>query len=101
MLRTLGVLSLLPLLLLAGPANAATKEQKMATCKFGADDQKLAGAKRNRFIANCMANRNDKRGPVPMKPVKKSKAKKPATPKPMQAAPTAPPPADTMAPAPK
>ncbi len=106
MLRTLGVLSLLPLLLLAGPANAATKEQKMETCKFGADDQKLAGAKRKKFIANCMANRNDKRGPVPMKPAKKPMAKKPmakkpAAPKPMQAAPTAPPPPDTMAPAPK
>ena len=95
MLRILGVLSLLPLLLLAGPANAATKEQKMETCKFGADDQKLAGAKRTRFIANCMANRNDKRGPTP-KP-KKPKAKKPAA-APMQAAPTAPPPPATAAP---
>ncbi|MGH6665723.1 MAG: hypothetical protein ACREB2_12605 [Pseudolabrys sp.] len=102
MLRILGVLSLLPLLLLAGPANAATKEQKMETCKFGADDQKLTDAKRKRFIINCMANRNDKRGPVPMKPVKKKPmAKKPAAPKPMQAAPTASPPPDTMAPAPK
>lgn len=96
MLRTLGVLSLLPLLLLAGPANAATKEQKMETCKFGADDQKLAGAKRKSFIANCMANRNDKRGPVPKKPARKPMAKKPAA-APMQA-PTAPPPPDTAAP---
>ncbi len=101
MLRTLGVLSLLPLLLLASPANAATKEQKMETCKFGADDQKLEGAKRNRFIANCMANRNDKRGPTLKPAAKKPMAKKPAAPKPMQASPTAPPPPDTMAPAPK
>jgi hypothetical protein len=91
MLRTLGVLSLLPLLLLASPANAATKEQKMETCKFGADDQKLAGAKRKRFIANCMANRNDKRGPTLKPAAKKPMAKKPS-------APTAPPPADTAAP---
>ena len=98
MLRTLGVLSLLPLLLLVGPANAATKEQKMETCKFGADDQKLAGAKRKRFIANCMANRNDKRGPAGKPSAKKPMAKKPAGPKPMQAAPTAPPPPDTAAP---
>ena len=56
-------MSLLPLLLLASPASAATNEQKMETCKFGADDQKLAGAKRKAFMAKCMANRNDKRGP--------------------------------------
>jgi hypothetical protein len=28
----------------------------METCKFGADDQKLAGAARKRFISRCMAN---------------------------------------------
>jgi hypothetical protein len=101
MLRSLIVLCLLPFLLLAGPANAVTNEQKMETCKFGADNPKLEGAKRKKFIANCMANRNDKRGPV-LKPVaKKPMAKKPPAAKPMQAAPTAPPPADTMAPAPK
>jgi len=98
MLRILGVICLLPLLLLAGPANAITKEQKMETCKFGADNPKLEGAKRKKFIANCMANRDDKRGPV-IKPVaKKPMAKKPAAAKPMQAAPTAPPPADAMPP---
>jgi hypothetical protein len=65
MLRTLGLMSLLPLLLLATPASAITAAQKMETCKFGADDQKLAGAKRKTFMANCMANRDDKR---PAKP---------------------------------
>jgi hypothetical protein len=90
MLRTLGAISLLPLLLLATPASAVTKEQKMETCKFGADDQKLEGTKRKAFIANCMANRNDKRGPA-----KKPPGKKPDAAKPMQAVPTAPPPADT------
>ena len=44
--------------LLALPAAAATKAQKMETCKFGADDQKLTGAKRNAFIKRCMANEN-------------------------------------------
>jgi hypothetical protein len=34
----------------------------MATCKFGADDQKLAGAARAKFMKNCMANKNDPRG---------------------------------------
>ena len=67
MLRTLSLMCLLPVLLVATPASALTKAQKMETCKFGADDQKLTGAKRNTFIAKCMANRNDKRGPA-MKP---------------------------------
>ena len=54
----------LPLVLLSAPASALTQAQKMETCKFGADDQKLAGAKRKAFIAKCMSNRNDKRGPA-------------------------------------
>jgi hypothetical protein len=36
----------------------------MATCKFGADDQKLQGGARNAFLKKCMANRNDPRGPA-------------------------------------
>jgi hypothetical protein len=67
MLKTLATVSLLPLLLCAAPASAATQEQKMETCKFGADDAKLEGAKRKTFMAKCMSNRNDKRGPA-MKP---------------------------------
>jgi psiF repeat-containing protein len=66
MRRTLSLLSLLPLLLMVTPASALTKEQKMETCKFGADDQKLEGAKRKTFMANCMANRDDKRPAKPM-----------------------------------
>ena len=55
----------LPFLLLATPASALTKAQKMETCKFGAADQKLTGAKRNAFIARCMSNKDDKRGQAP------------------------------------
>lgn len=58
MLRFLGFpfMSLvLPLLLLATPASALTTKQKMATCKIGADAQKLTGAKRSAFIKRCMA----------------------------------------------
>jgi hypothetical protein len=51
----------------ATPAFAATAEQKMETCKFGADDQKLTGAKRKSFMAKCMSNADSPRG----KPVKK------------------------------
>jgi hypothetical protein len=46
------------------PAWAITAQQKMATCKFGADDQKLTGKPRAEFIKKCMANRNDPRGPA-------------------------------------
>jgi hypothetical protein len=48
--------------LLATPAVAATNEQKMETCKFGADDQKLEGAKRKVYMAKCMSNKDSPRG---------------------------------------
>ena len=70
MLRYAALISLLPLLLVATPASALTTAQKMETCNFGADDQKLAGAKRKTFLAKCMANKNDKRGPA-IKPADK------------------------------
>ena len=90
MLRILAIIGLLPLLLLASPASALTKAEKAETCKFGADDQKLAGAKRKAFIANCMSNRNDKRGPAAKPLAKKPVAKKPAAAAPADAAPAAP-----------
>jgi hypothetical protein len=46
------------------PSFAVNAKEKMATCKFGADDQKLQGAARNAFMKKCMANRNDPRGPA-------------------------------------
>ena len=67
MLRHAAILGLFPLLLLATPAQAATNEQKMETCKFHADDQKMDVAKRKAFMAKCMANRDDKRGPAEKK----------------------------------
>lgn len=48
----------------SAPAVAITAKQKMETCKFGADDQKLVGRQRAEFIKKCMANRNDPRGPA-------------------------------------
>ena len=48
--------------LLVAPASAATPQQKMETCKFGADDQKLTGAKRKDFMAKCMSNKDSPRG---------------------------------------
>lgn len=57
------------------PAFAITAKQKMETCKFGADDQKLAGAARKSFLAKCMAN-----GDAPADQTKPKQAKpKPQT----------------------
>ncbi len=41
--------------LIGAPAQAVTAKQKMETCTFGADDQKLTGAARNTFLKKCMA----------------------------------------------
>ncbi|MFY9836281.1 MAG: PsiF family protein [Xanthobacteraceae bacterium] len=48
----------------SGPSFAVSEKDKMETCKFGADDQKLEGAARTAFMKKCMANRNDPRGPA-------------------------------------
>jgi hypothetical protein len=62
MLRYLIAALMLAVLLPAGPASALSAKDKMATCKFGADDQKLQGAARKTFMKNCMADKNDPRG---------------------------------------
>ena len=60
------VAALFPAMTISGstPASAVTAKQKMETCKFGADDQKLAGAARAAFMKKCMSNKNDPRGPA-------------------------------------
>jgi hypothetical protein len=62
MIRYAVVAGLLAAILPSAPALALTPKQKMATCTFGANDQKLTGAARAKFIKNCMANKNDPRG---------------------------------------
>lgn len=52
---------------------AQEKQTKKSTCEFGADDQKLKGAERKKFLAKCMANED---GDTKAKPKPKSKAKK-------------------------
>jgi hypothetical protein len=52
------------LALLSNPAHAATAKQKAATCKFYADQQKLAGAKRAQFMAKCTSTKDEPRGPA-------------------------------------
>ena len=44
------------------PSFAVSAQDKMATCKFGADDQKLDGPARAAFMKKCMSNKNDPRG---------------------------------------
>jgi hypothetical protein len=44
------------------PSFAVSAQDKMATCKFGADDQKLDGAARAAFMKKCMSGKNDPRG---------------------------------------
>ena len=47
----------------SAPSFAVSAKDKMATCKFGADDQKLDGAARSAFMKKCMSNHDDPRGP--------------------------------------
>jgi hypothetical protein len=62
MLRTIAFIGTLAVLLPA-PALAITAKEKMETCKFGADDQKLKGGKRTTFIKKCMAEEKDSPAP--------------------------------------
>jgi psiF repeat-containing protein len=57
-MRTLALTAVLPLLFVAVPASAATKEQKMETCKVGADVDNLEGNARDAFMKKCMGARN-------------------------------------------
>ena len=50
--------------LFAAPAFAATPQQKMETCKFGADSRNLQGAERKKFIDRCMSDKDEPRGPA-------------------------------------
>jgi hypothetical protein len=67
MLRYAVAAGMLAVMLGGAPSFALTAKDKMATCKFGADDQKLKGAARKTFMKKCMANKDDPRGP-PMAP---------------------------------
>jgi hypothetical protein len=58
---------MLAVIVTSSPSFALTAKDKMATCKFGADDQKLEGPARKAFIKKCMANKDDPRG-APMGP---------------------------------
>ena len=92
-MRLLALTALIPLLALATPANAATKEQKMETCKVGADADNLQGKARDAFMKKCMGTGNYEPAArrEAMKKGKKPAAKKPgAKPASTPAAPAAP-----------
>jgi hypothetical protein len=56
---------------------AQDKQTKKSTCEFGADDQKLKGAERKKFLAKCMANEDgDPKAKPKPKPKKKQEEKK-------------------------
>jgi hypothetical protein len=59
------IAAMLIAMLPSAPSFAISQKDKMVTCKFGADDQKLLGAARASFLKKCMANRDDPRGPPP------------------------------------
>jgi psiF repeat len=62
MLRHAVIAALLTMLLPIAPSLALTSKDKMATCKFGADDQKLQGTARSAFMKKCMSNKDEPRG---------------------------------------
>jgi hypothetical protein len=66
----------------------------METCKFGADNDKLEGAKRDAFIKKCMASGNYEPAARREAMKKKPAVKKKTTAKPAAAAPMAAPPTD-------
>jgi opacity protein-like surface antigen len=49
-------------LLGAASAQTVSRQQKLETCSFGADSQKLTGAKRKSFMAKCMSDKDSPRG---------------------------------------
>ena len=62
------VIAALALILPSAPSVALTAKDKMATCKFGADDQKLQGKERGAFIRKCMSSKDEPRGPATVPP---------------------------------
>lgn len=66
MLRTMALVGASIILLSTTPLSAAPKKNpKLATCQFGAKEQKLTGAKRTAYMKRCMADEDSPRGPTP------------------------------------
>ena len=65
-------------LLCGAPASAATAEERLITCGFGADELDLTGLKRKAYMAKCTLDQDSPRG----KPVSAPAAKPKPQPKP-------------------
>jgi len=61
-IRLIAAAGLAASFLLSPSAFAAASKEKMETCTFGADDQKLKGAARKSFMTKCMSNADAPRG---------------------------------------
>jgi hypothetical protein len=59
-------------LLVWSPTLKSVAQDKKGTCEFGADDQKLKGAERKKFIARCMAKEDAPEKKPKKKPKKKT-----------------------------
>jgi psiF repeat len=64
MYRCVLAAAMLAALPLAAPCYAVTAKVKMATCKFGADEQHLQGKARGAFMKKCMSNAHEPRDAV-------------------------------------
>jgi len=80
-MRTIALAVFLPALLVAVPALAATNEEKMETCKVGADADNLEGPARDAFMKKCMGPGNYEPA-ARREAMKKAKSKKTAAKKP-------------------
>ena len=68
MVRYAVAATLLAVVLPCAPCYAISSTDKMATCKFGADDQHLQGKERTAFIKKCMSRKDEPRGGPPGAP---------------------------------
>lgn len=57
------------------PSVKTFAQDKKSTCEFGADDQKLKGAERKKFISRCMAKEDAPTKKAKPKPKKKEEKK--------------------------
>lgn len=56
MLLRAAAFGLMGIFFLSTPGFAITAKEKMVTCTFGANDQKLTGKARTTFLSRCMAS---------------------------------------------
>ena len=73
--RLIAAASIAASLLSGVPVYAASPQEKMETCGFGADELNLTGVKRKAYIAKCTADQDSPRGKPASTPAAKPKPK--------------------------